>query len=116
VVLRGVVEGGVFDLEAELERSIRGAREASPLLLHVELVNELREAGEHVSVAEHTTRDEFLRELFAALGEGRAAEALSLAEEVEAALEERGSPQTGLLRESDRRSFVERWLKLLGEG
>jgi hypothetical protein len=82
----------------------------------VEVDNGLSEASPvRVSVPEHMTREEFLEEVFRVLGEERMVQALSLAEEVRMALEERASPQTGLLRESDRKPFIERWLKILGE-
>jgi DNA repair exonuclease SbcCD nuclease subunit len=114
IALRGFLDGNRFDLEAELEKQMQKIREESPQLLHVEIDNDLSEiAHARVSVSEYTRREEFLQEVFKSLGEKRMAQALSLAEEVRMALEERASDKTGLLRESDRRSFVEKWLKIL---
>jgi DNA repair exonuclease SbcCD nuclease subunit len=116
IVLRGLLDGNRFDLEAEVERRVRVIQAENPRLLHVEVDNGLSEASPvRVSVPEHMTREEFLEEVFRVLGEERMVQALSLAEEVRIALEERASPQTGLLRESDRKPFIERWLKILGE-
>ncbi|MEM3618248.1 MAG: metallophosphoesterase [Candidatus Bathyarchaeia archaeon] len=114
IALRGIVDGNRLDLEADIEGRIREVRKDKPQLLHVEIANELSElrAGA-VSVPEHTGRDEFLQEVFSILGEKGMAQALSLAEEVRMTLEEKASAQTGLLKESDRKPFVERWLKIL---
>jgi DNA repair exonuclease SbcCD nuclease subunit len=116
IALRGRLDGDRFDLEAEVERRVKAVQAENPLLLHVEVDNDLRgPAPSRLSVPEHMTREEFLEEVFRALSEERMAQALSLAEEVRMALEEKASPQTGLLRESDRKPFIERWLKILGE-
>ncbi|MEM2385646.1 MAG: hypothetical protein QXO67_01565 [Candidatus Bathyarchaeia archaeon] len=114
IALRGIVDGNRLDLEADIEGRIQEVRKDKPQLLHVEIANELNEltAGA-VSVPEHMGRDEFLQEVFSILGEKGMAQALSLAEEVRMTLEEKASAQTGLLKESDRKPFVERWLKIL---
>lgn len=114
IALRGVVDGSRFDLEADIEAQMREIRRNNPKLLHVEIDNGLCELSSGViSVPEHMSRDEFLREVFSVLGEKGLAQALSLAEEVRMALEEKASSQTGLLKESDRRPFIEKWLKIL---
>jgi hypothetical protein len=89
-------------------------RGENPQILHVEVDNglsEIKPSG--ISVPEHMGREEFLQEVFRSLGERRMVQALSLAEEARMALEERASAQTGLLKESDRKPFVEKWLKIL---
>jgi len=114
IALRGFLDGNRFDLEAEIEKYVQSTRKGNPQILHVEVDNALSEvtpAG--ISVPEHMGREEFLQEVFRSLGEKRMAQALSLSEEVRMALEERASAQTGLLKESDRRPFVEKWLKIL---
>jgi len=114
IALRGFLDGNRFDLEAEIERQTQNIRKENPKILHVEIDNALSEvtpAG--ISVPEHMGREEFLQEVFRSLGEKRMAQALSLAEEVRMVLEEKASPQTGLLKESDRKPFVEKWLKIL---
>jgi len=114
IALRGIVDGNKFDLEADIERKMQEIRKDNPQLLHVEIDNGLSEltAGA-VSVPEYMGRDEFLQEVFSILGDKRMAQALTLAEEVRMALEEKASAQTGLLKESDRKPFVEKWLKIL---
>lgn len=114
IALLGIVDGNRFDLEADIEGRMHEVRKDNPQLLHVEIDNGLSElAAGAVSVSEHMGRDEFLQEVFNVLGEKGSAQALSLAEEVRMALEERASAQTGLLKESDRGSFIEKWLKIL---
>jgi DNA repair exonuclease SbcCD nuclease subunit len=114
IALRGFLDGNRFDLETEVERQMHDIQRENPQLLHVEIDNGLTEVtSAGISVPEHMTREEFLREVFRSLGEERMAQALSLAEEVRMALEERASDQTGLLKESDRKPFIERWLKVL---
>jgi DNA repair exonuclease SbcCD nuclease subunit len=114
IALRGFLDGNRFDLETEVERQMHNIQRENPQLLHVEIDNGLTEVtSAGISVPEHMTREEFLQEVFRSLGEERMAQALSLAEEVRMALEERASDQTGLLKESDRKPFIERWLKIL---
>ncbi|MEM2613436.1 MAG: metallophosphoesterase [candidate division WOR-3 bacterium] len=114
IVLRGMVDGNKLDLETDIEGQMRELRKDKPQLLYVEIANELSElrAGA-ISVPEHMGRDEFLQEVFSILGEKGMIQALSLAEEVRMTLEEKASAQTGLLKESDRKPFVEKWLKIL---
>jgi len=116
IAMRGTVDGNKFDLQAEVEGRMREIRAETPLLLHVEVDNGLKElsAGE-ASVPEHVGREEFLREAFSVLGDEGLRKAMALAEEVQAALEERASAQTGLLKESDRKPYVERWIRILEE-
>jgi hypothetical protein len=93
---------------------MQNIRKENPQILHVEIDNALSEVtSAGISVPEHMGREEFLQEVFRSLGEKRMAQALSLAEEVRMTLEEKASPQTGLLKESDRKLFVEKWLKIL---
>ncbi|HDN62505.1 MAG TPA: hypothetical protein ENF56_00925 [Candidatus Bathyarchaeota archaeon] len=116
IALKGSVEGDKFDLQEKLEIELRRLREEYPLLLQAILDNDLQETGVTISVTETTTKSEFLSQVFKPLGdEGREA-ALNLVEEVEFTLEEKASTRTGLLKDADRRRFVERWLKILGEG
>jgi DNA repair exonuclease SbcCD nuclease subunit len=114
IALRGFLDGSRFDLDAEVERQMQRVRGENPQILHVEVDNglsEIKPSG--ISVPEHMGREEFLQEVFRSLGERRMVQALSLAEEARMALEERASAQTGLLKESDRKPFVEKWLKIL---
>jgi len=114
VALQGFVDGNRFDLEADIEKKMREACNRNPKLLHVEIDNAVGElTSGKVSLPEHMGRDEFLQEVFSSLGEKRLAQALSLADEVRMTLEEKASAQTGLLKESDRKPFVEKWLKIL---
>jgi DNA repair exonuclease SbcCD nuclease subunit len=114
IALRGFLDGNRFDLEAEVEKRVQSIRKENPQILHVEIDNALSEATPAgISVPEHMGREEFLQEVFRSLGVKRMAQALSLAEEVRMALEEKASAQTGLLKESDRKPFVEKWLKIL---
>ncbi|MEM2187969.1 MAG: hypothetical protein QXG35_01430, partial [Nitrososphaerota archaeon] len=115
LVLRGLLDGNKFDVQSDLEGRLREEQKENPLLLHIEVDNLLDEVkAAQASLQEHMTRDEFLHEVFSILGGDKMAEALQLANEVLMELEEKASPQTGLLKESDRRSFIEKWLRLLG--
>jgi DNA repair exonuclease SbcCD nuclease subunit len=117
IALRGFLDGNRFDLEAEIERQMRDISKENPNILHIEVDNdlsELRHVG--INIPEHMSREEFLQEVFNILGENLMAQALTLAEEVRMALEERASTQTGLLKESDRAPFVEKWLKIMEAG
>lgn len=113
IVLRGVVDGDRLEAESASEAEARKAAEGARNLIYVEVESQLEEvsAAPQPSAA---TRDQFLSEVFGSIL-GFSEEALSLVSEVEAALEERASAKTGLLTESDRREFVRRWLKILGD-
>jgi len=113
LVLKGVIRGDKFDVEENIDRELGKLRKENPLLLHVVLKNNLREIGTSLSVTETTSRSEFLSEVFKPLGEKRREAALQLIDEVEFTLEEKASTKTGLLKPSDRRRFVERWIKIL---
>ena len=113
LALKGVVKGDKFELEENVEKELRRLMEENSLLLHIVLKNDLRQAGTPLSVTETTSRSEFLSEVFKPLGEKRMEAALQLLDEVEFTLGEKASTKTGLLRDSDRRRFVERWIKLL---
>ena len=115
VALKGRVEGDKFDLQERLEIELRRLMEEYPLLLQVVLDNNLLEAGTPISVTETTTKSELLSQIFKPLSDKGREAALSLVEEVEFTLEEKASTRTGLLKDSDRRIFVERWLNLLEE-
>jgi len=59
-------------------------------------------------------QDEFLKEAMKPLESG-IEEAVTIAEEVEMALEEKASQRTGLLTPSDRQHFTDKWRMLLEE-
>ncbi|MEM3382626.1 MAG: metallophosphoesterase [Nitrososphaerales archaeon] len=114
IALRGKIDGNKFDVEEEIERYVREIRQSNTHLLHVEIDNGLTEpTSSSVSIPDYMGRDEFLQEVFSILSEKGMAQALSLADEVRTTLEEKASPQTGLLKESDRKPFIEKWLKIL---
>ena len=115
IALRGFLDGNRFDLEAEIEKQMQKIRKENPMLLHVEIDNDLNEVTyTKVSTPKRmVSGEEFLWNVFKILGEERRAQALSLVEEVSRALEEEASPQTGLLKESIRKHFIEKWLKIL---
>lgn len=115
VALRGLIEEGRYDLELELENRIREMKEEKPLLIHVELENSINEKGVAPSLGGALNREELLMELFKPLEEEARAKALELVNEVELALEEEASTRTGLLTESRRREYVERWKRVMGE-
>ncbi|MEM2893949.1 MAG: metallophosphoesterase [Candidatus Bathyarchaeia archaeon] len=115
IALEGVVEEGRYDLELELENLIRRVKEEEPLLLHVEVESRLNEKGVTQILRGTLNREELLMELFKPLDEEARAKALELVNEVELALEEEASTRTGLLTESRRREYVERWKRVMGE-
>lgn len=113
LALKGVVEGGRYDLEAELESLVREVKGERPSLIHVELENRLDERGAAPGLGGTLSREELLMELFKPLGEEARRRALELVNEVEIALEEEASTRTGLLTESRRREYVRRWGRIL---
>ena len=113
LAFKGVVKGDKFELEENIEKELRRLMKENSLLLHIILKNDLREVGTPLSVIETTSRSEFLSEVFKPLGEKKREAALQLIDEVEFTLGEKASTKTGLLRDSDRRRFVERWIKIL---
>lgn len=110
-----VVGGDPFP-ELRLDEEIRRIREKNQALLHMELEEELVPIlrDEEGSGSVELSREELLKNVFSELGRGEVS-ALELAEEVALVLEEKASERTGLLRESDRARFAERWSRLLLE-
>jgi DNA repair exonuclease SbcCD nuclease subunit len=115
IALQGFLDGDRFDLQAEIEKQIQSIRKENPHLLHVEIDNDLsRVTSAEIDISEYMSGEEFLQETFRTLlGEKRTNQALSLADEVRMTLEEKASTQTGLLKDSDRKSYIEKWLKIL---
>ena len=113
--VRGVVvEPGLLP-ELGLEEELRDLRKRYPRLLHVEVLEELEPilgGGEEALIEADAPREEVVRRVFEELGEA-AVEAAELVEEVAMSLEERASERTGLLKDSDRARFVERWGRLM---
>jgi DNA repair exonuclease SbcCD nuclease subunit len=115
IALRGFLDGNKFDLEAEIEKKMQSIRKENPILLHVEIDNDLNEFTPiEINIPEHIiSLKEFLWEAFEILGEEHKDQVSNLIEEVSEALEREASPQTGKLKESDRERFIKRWLKIL---
>ncbi|MEM4246389.1 MAG: metallophosphoesterase [Candidatus Bathyarchaeia archaeon] len=114
-ILRLVVEGksmeDPFELDMELDNLAAKIREARPNILHIQLENRV-ESTRQAFYRPLGGQEAFLREAMRPL-EGSIEKAASLVEEVEMALEEKGSQMTGLLKPSDRKPFVEKWVEIL---
>lgn len=96
--------------EDELEK----IKKENPLLLFIDIEEDLRSI---VSPSEDTTfkrfsREELIRNIFRDIEEESVVE---IVEETIVALEEKGSERTGLLKDSDRSIFVDKWVKIFLE-
>ncbi|MEM4969342.1 MAG: metallophosphoesterase [Nitrososphaerota archaeon] len=96
--------------ENELEKIMK----ENSLLLFIDIEENLKSI---VSPAEYTafkrfSREELIRSVFKDVEEESVAE---IVEETTVALEEKGSERTGLLKDSDRSIFVDKWVKIFLE-
>ena len=110
----GVVAGDEPFPQLGLQEEIQKLMEKYDKLIHVEISEDLSSIirPDVRRVEGRISRDEIVREIFGILGEkiGGAAE---IVEDVAMALDEKASERTGLLKELDRRRFLDRWLRLL---
>lgn len=113
VVAKGKTSEDRLDLDWMVDQSMRKLMEEHPGLLYYDLANNLEEVGEALHPPPISGRREYLEEAFKPLGR-LASDAFGIMEEVDMALEEKGSQRTGLLTPSHRDEYVKRWLKLLG--
>ncbi len=112
IIIEGTIKGDKYELEELLRSELMRVKDENPCLLYVALENRLREEAQ-TEPMKSAGKDEILETALELLGEKSMAEAARLIEEVEMALDEEASSKTGLLTDSARRRFVERWLKIL---
>ena len=86
--------------------------QASPQLLHIELVSRLENVRRTVALPALGGGVEYAAEILEPLGEA-SREGMKIVEEVGNILDEKASQRTGLLTGSDRTPFVKRWTELL---
>ena len=113
LVLKGKSVEPSFRLEMELAMLTTKMREENPSLLHVQIENRVGSTEEAFD-RPMGGQDEFLKEAMKPLESG-IEEAVTIAEEVEMALEEKASQRTGLLMPSDRQRFTDKWMMLIEE-
>ena len=115
-ILKIKVSGKISDTRAFLrlltEEEIRGIKEENPKLLYLEIEEDIipitrEELKEQIVMS----REEMFKELYREIGQEP--NILELIEETSLVLEEKASEKTGLLKDSDRSSFVEKWLRIL---
>ncbi len=115
-ILKIKVSGKTSDTKAFLrlltEEEIRKIREENPKLLYLEVEEDITPlTREELREETVVSREEMFEELYREIG--REPNVLELIEETSLALEEKASEKTGLLKDSDRSSFVEKWLRIL---
>ena len=105
--VKGVAVTSSIFPELDIQDKVDEIRRKYPRLIHVEIIESLKpiigDKGETKPGGGIR-----IREIFEELG----GEALELIDEVSLTLDERASEKTGILRESDREEFVERWVKI----
>jgi len=112
LVLLGLTDEDPYAIEQSLVSELARIREASPELLHVELVNRVENVRQPVVLPILGGGVEFAAEIVKPLGD-LAQEATKIVEEVGLTLDEKASQKTGLLTGSDRTPFVTRWVGIL---
>ena len=111
LVLLGLSDGDPYRIEQHLTAELTKIKDATPGLLHIELVNRVEDSRLTLTHPTLGKADDFTAEILKPLAE-TAPEALKLIEEVSMALDEKASQTTGLLTGSDRAEFLPRWIKI----
>jgi len=112
LVLLGLTDEDPYSIEQPLIAELAKIKEASPKLLHVELVNRVENVRQPVVLPTLGGGAEFAAEILKPLGNSTQ-EAVSIVEEVGTTLDEKASQKTGLLVGADRAPFVTRWVDIL---
>lgn len=106
-----VIDAGPFS-RILLEDEVRKIREDNPSILHLEIDENIKPLVKRESKEATTiSREEMFRDLLNELGQEPSL--IELIEEISVALEEKASEKTGLLKDSDRLVFVDKWYKIL---
>ena len=113
LVLKGKSVEDPFRLEMELAALVAKVKETNQNLLHVQVENRV-ESTKQAFFKPLGGQDVFLQEALKPIG-SLIQKAMPITEEVEQALEEKASQRTGLLTESDRQPFIEKWTRILKE-
>jgi DNA repair exonuclease SbcCD nuclease subunit len=119
VKVEGVVNGEPGDLTSMLYEKISDLRDKDKNLAYVALVNKTSGVSKNVVFSPSgvaVNRDDYLDAVFEGLPESVRKEALVLANDIDIALDQQKSQQTGVLTASDRKPFVRRWQALFEEG
>ncbi|MCL7389129.1 MAG: metallophosphoesterase [Thaumarchaeota archaeon] len=115
-ILKIKVSGTASDLKVFprifTEEELRGIREDNPNLLYLEIEEDItpiirEESGGVMPIS----REDLVKDLFKELSQEPSI--VELIEETSLTLEEKASEKTGLLKDSDRSVFVERWASIL---
>lgn len=94
------------------EEELRKIREDNPNLLYLEIEEDIQPLiREELERAMPISKEDLVRDLFKELGQEP--NVIELIEETTLTLEEKASEKTGLLKDSDRSVFVEKWAKIL---
>ena len=112
IVLSGLTDGDPYAVEPALMPRFAALEQASPQLLHIELVSRLENVRQTVALPALGGGVEYAAEILEPLGEATR-EGMKIVEEVGNILDEKASQRTGLLTGSDRTPFVKRWTELL---
>jgi len=115
-ILKIKVSGTATDLKVFprifTEEELRRIREDNPNLLYLEIEEDITPLiKEELGGAMPISREDLVRDLFKELGQEP--NIVELIEETSLTLEEKASEKTGLLKDSDRSVFVERWARIL---
>jgi len=111
LVVKGKSDEDPFRLDANLNELAMEAKKKQPRILHIQVENKVESVSQTLNVP-LGGQEEFLLEAMKPLG-SLVEDIPALMEDVEMALEEKGSGTTGLLKPSDRQSFIEKWVKML---
>ncbi|MCS7126624.1 MAG: glutamate-cysteine ligase family protein [Aigarchaeota archaeon] len=115
-ILKVKVNGVVTDVKIFskilLEDEINEIKEKNSKLLYLEIEEDLTPlVKEEVKDVSTISSEEMFKELFKELGDEPSI--LELVDETSIALEEKASEKTGILKDSDRANFIERWVRIL---
>lgn len=119
VKVEGVVSGEPGDLTSLLYEKISDMKDKDKNLVYVALVNKTSSVVKNVVFSPTgiaVNRDNYLEAVFEGLSEAARKDALILANDVDTALDQQKSQQTGILTSGDRKPFVKRWQTLFEEG
>lgn len=114
LILTGLTDEDPYNIERSIMSELLEVKKANPRLLYVDLANRVEGVHQKISLPALGGGIEYATEILEPLGIS-AQEALKIVEEVGLALDERASQRTGLLTGSDRRLFVEKWIRILEE-
>lgn len=119
IKVEGIVAGEPGDLTSMLYEKLADMKNNNKNLVYAALVNKTASITKNVIFSPGgiaVNRDDYLEAVFEGLPESVKKDALVLANDIDVALDQQKSQQTGVLTGGDRKPFVRRWQALFEEG